>query len=94
MEAHLSLDPLEGIVDGLGLALETLTDRLIGVAVEIQRQDVTLQVREDARQAGDEALQLLAGDHLVRRVADGWAREDLLEGRLGVLTGCRRCLAE
>src|SRR5947209_9249496 len=37
--ADLALDALEGVVDGLRVAREPLGDPLVGVTVEIQRED-------------------------------------------------------
>ena len=94
--ADLALDPLQGVVDGLGVALEPLGDRLVGVAVEVEREDPALEVREhpgDAGEAGDEARQLFGGDHLVDRVVDARAGQDLVQGGVGVAARRRR-LAE
>ena len=65
MDAHL-VYPLQGVVHRLGVALELAGDDLVGAAVEVEGEDATLQVGEDARnagQAGDEAFQLFGGDH-------------------------------
>src|ERR1700744_2588198 len=85
--ADLALHPLQGVVDGLRVAFETLGNLLVGVAVEVERQHPDLEIREDpgdTRQAGDEALQLFGRDHLVDRVMDARPRQDLVEGRFRV----------
>ncbi len=38
MNPDLALDALEGVVDGLGVAVEPLTDLLVGIPVEVERQ--------------------------------------------------------
>src|SRR5215211_597558 len=93
MEADLALDALEGVVDGLRVALQALADPLVGVAVEVERQDVALELREDARQARDEAPKLLGGDHPLGRVLAHRPGQHLLEGRFRV-RGASRCLRE
>src|SRR5262245_25205871 len=96
MGRDLALDPLEGVVDGLRVALEALGGRLVGVAVEVEGEDAALEIGEDtgrSREAGDEALELFRGDHLVDRVGDRGPGQDLVEGRVGV-AGCGRGLAE
>ena len=45
-------------------------DHLVGVTVEIERQDAALELGENAGQAGDQAVELLARDHLVDGVVD------------------------
>src|SRR3954454_24753885 len=94
MDADLALDALEGVVDRLGVAVELLADHLVGVTVEVERQHAALELGENAGQAGDQALQLLAGDLLVGGIANGRAGQNLLEGCLRVGTGGRRRLAE
>src|SRR3954468_9022833 len=86
----LALDPLQRVVDGLRVAREPLGDRLVGVAVEVERQDGALELRQDARQARDEAVQLPARDPLVHRVVRHRARKHLVERRLGVTRRRRR----
>ncbi len=59
MSADLALYSLQGVVDGLGVALDSLGDNLIGVPVEVEGEDAALEVREDSRstrETGDEAL--------------------------------------
>ena len=46
MGAHLALDPLQGVVHGLGVAGEVLAHLLVGAAIQIQRQHAALQLRE------------------------------------------------
>src|ERR671929_78430 len=65
-------------------ARDTLGDRLVGVTVEVERQHRALELREHARQTRDEAVQLLARDHLVDRVVRRRAGQHLVEGRLRV----------
>jgi hypothetical protein len=42
MGADLALDALEGVVDGLGVALEAVGGGLVGVAVEVVGEDAAL----------------------------------------------------
>ena len=42
--ADLALDPLQGVVDGLGVATEALADLLVGAAVQVEGEDTTLQL--------------------------------------------------
>ena len=87
MGAYLALDPLQGVVNGLRVALQALGDHLVGVAVEVEREHPALEVREhagDAGEAGDEALQLFGRDHLVDRVVDARPGQDLVQGRFRV----------
>src|SRR4051812_50090030 len=65
--ADLALDALQGVVDRLGVAAEALADLLVAVAVEVERQDAGLELRQRRRQAGDQRLQLLGADDLVDR---------------------------
>src|SRR5688500_532764 len=90
VEADLALDALEGVVDRLRIAVETVTDRLVGMPVEIEGEDLALELREHAREAGDEALELLGRDHPLRRVLASRPREHLLERRLRVARASRR----
>ena len=48
VRADLALDALQRVVDRLGVALEPLADHLVGVPVQIERQDPALEVREHA----------------------------------------------
>ena len=60
MRADLALDALQRVVDGLGIAREPLAHLLVGVAVEVQRQDPALELRQRCGQAPDERAQLTA----------------------------------
>src|ERR1700709_2864869 len=90
VRTDLALDPLQGVVDGLGVALQLLGDHLVGVAVEVEREDAALEIGEDAGgggEAGDQAGELFGGDHLVDRVVDAGAGQDLVQGRVRVPGG-------
>src|SRR3954447_10739254 len=80
----LALYALEGVVHGLRVALEGLAYRLVGMTVEIERQHRALELRQHARQAGHEALQLLRGDHLVHGVVRRGPGQELIEGGVAV----------
>src|SRR3954451_13377343 len=84
VRADLALHALERVVHRLRVAREPLGDRLVRVPVEIERQHRALELRQHARQACHEAVQLLARDHLVHGVVRGRPRQDLVERRLRV----------
>src|SRR3954451_12437339 len=65
VRADLALDPLQGVVDGLGVAAEAHRDLLVRTAVEVEREDARLELRQRRRQAADERVQLLRRDDLV-----------------------------
>src|SRR4051812_25748371 len=88
--ANLALHPLERVVHGFRVAREPLGDRLVRVAVEVERQHGALELGQHAREARHEAVQLLARDHLVDRIVGERPRQHLVERRLGVAGGGRR----
>src|SRR4051794_13086452 len=90
---NLALHALECVVDGLRVAVEAPGDLLVRAAVEVQGQDRALELGEGARQAADEAVELLGGDDLDRGVVNGRPWEDVLECLLS-LPGARRRLRE
>src|SRR5215210_358788 len=94
VRADLALHALERVVHGLRVALEPLRDRLIAVPVEVEGQHRALQLRKHARQAGDQAVELLGGDHLVDRVVRGRAGKQLVELGIAVATAGGRRLGE
>ena len=93
MRADLALDPLQRVVDGLGVAGEALAHLLVGVAVEIQREHATLQLGQGAREAAHQRAQLLGGDDLVDGIVHGGAWQHLVE-RGHVFAGSGRCGGE
>src|SRR3954451_10506184 len=85
VRADLALDPLQRVVDRLGVAAEALADLLVAVAVQVQGQHAGLELRQRRREAGDQRLQLLGADDLVDRVVHRRAGDDLVERGLAVL---------
>src|SRR5450755_1100066 len=86
MGADLALDALKGVVDRLRVAADTAADLLVGVAVEVQREDAGLELGERRRDAGHQRPELLGGDRLIDRVVHGGPGQYLVERRL-VVTG-------
>src|SRR4051794_30084481 len=82
VSADLALHALERVVDRLRVAVEARRDRLVRIAVQVERQHRALELREHAGQACHQRMQLLAGDHLVHRVVRGRARQDLVQRRV------------
>ena len=87
---HLALDTLEGVVDGLGVAFEALSDDFVAVAVEVQRGDPARRLGEDVAEAGDEAANSSVAITRSAGSSEIGPGEDFLERRLGVATGRRR----
>src|SRR5215510_14225830 len=56
--------------------------------IQVEGEDMALEIREDAGQAGDQALEFLARNHLVCRIPHSGAGQDLLER--GLRLGARR----
>ena len=54
VRAHLALHALQGVVDGLGVAVQALADLLVGAAVEVQREDAALELGQRGAQAPDQ----------------------------------------
>src|SRR5512133_1716433 len=90
----LPLDPLERVVDRLGVAAELLGHLLVGRAFEVETQRVGLQLREPRAEAEDEALQLLGRDHDDGRLLDRGARKRVAESAFAVGVLARWCMAE
>src|SRR4051812_7897009 len=84
MRPDLALDPLQRVVDGLGVAAEAPADVLVAVSVEVQGEDARLELRQGGRQARDERAKLLGRDDLVHRIVDGRPGDDLVERRFAV----------
>src|SRR5256885_12310752 len=64
VRGDLALHALERIVDRFGVAIQAAGDLLVGAAVQVERPNRALEIRERAGEAADEAVQLLRGDDL------------------------------
>src|SRR5262249_4184230 len=70
----LPLDPLQGVVDRLRVHAQLIGHVLVRGALEVEPERVRLESRETCAEAEDEALQLLARDHLHGGLVDVGAR--------------------
>ena len=79
MKVYLTLDPLQGVIDALGVAAQLPGNLLVRVAFEVQPENAGLQHAQEPREAVLEALDLFGGYYLVERVLYRRAREDVAQ---------------
>src|SRR5262245_16787873 len=78
------LDPLERVVDRLGVAPELLRHLFVRATLEIEPKRISLEPGEAGPEREDEALELLGGDDADGRIVHAGAREGVAQAAFAV----------
>src|SRR5690606_33956485 len=82
---QLALDPLQGVVDGLDVAVELVGNFLVRLAFEVVHEDFPFQLAEEFAHALFDVEELLAADDQFLRIADLVAVDDVHQRPVGFL---------
>src|SRR5918999_2695673 len=88
VQLHLSLDPLDGVVDRFDVTVEVQADLLVRLALDVHVQDLRLEVRQDLGEGQLYASQFVVGDHQVRRIRRLGASQHVLKHIVVLLAAC------